>query len=113
MRINLKSLGCRLNEAELETWARQFQSEGHRIVHQAADADLIVLNSCAVTNDAVRKSKHLIRRTHRENPSAKLMVTGCYASLNPEDTKAVLGVDFVVANPDKSRDGCRSPVRPC
>ncbi len=103
MRINLKSLGCRLNEAELETWARQFQSEGHRIVQQAADADLIVLNSCAVTNDAVRKSKHLIRRTHRENPYAKLMVTGCYASLNPEDTKAVLGVDFVVANPDKSK----------
>ena len=103
MRINLKTLGCRLNEAELETWARQFQAEGHRIVQKATEADLIVLNSCAVTNDAVRKSKHLIRRTHRENPSAKLLVTGCYASLNTEEVKTVLGVDLVVANPDKGR----------
>ena len=103
MRINLKTLGCRLNEAELETWARQFQSEGHRIVQKSSEADLIVFNSCAVTNDAVRKSKHLIRRTHRENPSAKLLVTGCYASLNSDEVKAALGVDFVVTNSDKGR----------
>ncbi len=103
LRINLKTLGCRLNEAELESWARQFQAAGHRIVQKAAEADLIVLNSCAVTNDAVRKSKHLIRRTHRENPAAKLLVTGCYASLNTEEAKAALGVDLVVANPDKGR----------
>ena len=103
MQINLKTLGCRLNEAELETWARQFQSEGHCIVQKATEADLIVFNSCAVTNDAVRKSKHLIRRTHRENPSAKLLVTGCYASLNSDEVKAALGVDFIVTNSDKGR----------
>ena len=103
MRINLKTLGCRLNEAELETWARQFQAEGHRIVDQSAEADLVVLNSCAVTQDAVRKSKYLIRRTHRENPSAKLVMTGCYASLNPEEAKTALGVDLVVNNADKHR----------
>ena len=103
MRINLKTLGCRLNEAELETWARQFQAEGHQIVQHATEADLIVLNSCAVTHDAVRKSKQLIRRTHRENPTAKLLATGCYASLNPEEAGAALGVDLVVANPDKGR----------
>jgi len=103
LRINLKTLGCRLNEAELETWARQFQAEGHRIVDQSAEADLVVLNSCAVTQDAVRKSKYLIRRTHRENPSAKLVMTGCYASLNPEEAKTALGVDLVVNNADKHR----------
>lgn len=102
-KINFKTLGCRLNEAELETWARQFQAEGHRVINDAAEADLIVINSCAVTQDAVRKSKQLIRRTHRENPHAKLMVTGCYASLNPDETQAALGVDLVVANHDKER----------
>ena len=103
MRINLKTLGCRLNEAELETWARQFRSEGHNIVNSVNEADLIVLNSCAVTQDAVRKSKHLIRRTHRENPTAKLLVSGCYASLHPDEVKASLGVDLVVGNQDKGR----------
>ncbi|MCX7112123.1 MAG: tRNA (N(6)-L-threonylcarbamoyladenosine(37)-C(2))-methylthiotransferase MtaB [Proteobacteria bacterium] len=103
MRIHLKTLGCRLNEAELETWARQFQAEGHQIINNAADADLIVLNSCAVTHDAVRKSKQLIRRTHRQSPNAKLLVSGCYASLNPEEAKAALGVDLVVTNRDKGR----------
>jgi threonylcarbamoyladenosine tRNA methylthiotransferase MtaB len=103
VRIHLKTLGCRLNEAELETWARQFQAEGHRIVNTAVEADLIVLNSCAVTQDAVRKSKHLIRRTHRENPNAKLLVAGCYASLQPEEARAMLGVDWVVGNAEKGR----------
>ncbi|MDD5035139.1 MAG: tRNA (N(6)-L-threonylcarbamoyladenosine(37)-C(2))-methylthiotransferase MtaB [Methylococcaceae bacterium] len=103
MRVNLKTLGCRLNEAELETWAQQFQAQGHRIVPDDDEADLIVLNSCAVTQDAVRKSRHLIRRTHRENPSAKLVVSGCYASLNPDEVRQALGVDLVVSNADKAR----------
>lgn len=103
LRIHLKTLGCRLNEAEVEGWARQFQAEGHRIVNQATEADLVILNSCAVTQDAVRKSKQLIRRTHRENPAAKLMVSGCFASLQPDEAKAELGVDWVVANADKGR----------
>lgn len=103
MRVNLKTLGCRLNEAELETWAEQFRANGHRIVSDFDEADLIVLNSCAVTHDAVRKSRNLIRRVHRENPMAKIVVSGCYASLNSEEAKQVLGVDLVVGNADKAR----------
>jgi len=103
MRVKLKTLGCRLNEAELETWAQQFQADGHSIVQGADEADLIVLNSCAVTHDAVRKSRHLIRRAQRENPTAKLVVSGCYATLNPEEARDVLGVDLVVGNADKAR----------
>ena len=103
MRVKLKTLGCRLNEAELETWARQFQAAGHRIVPDAGEADLVVLNSCAVTHDAERKSRSLIRRLHRENPAARLVVTGCHASMNPKETGNALGVDLVVANADKDR----------
>ena len=103
MRINLKTLGCRLNEAELETWAQQFQKAGHHVVREASDADLIVLNSCAVTEDAVKKSRYLIRKTHRENPRAKLVVSGCYATLNQGEVANALSVDLVIGNADKAR----------
>lgn len=102
MRVSLKTLGCRLNEAELETWARQFQARGHHIVADREEADLLVFNSCAVTQDAVRKSRNLLRKAARENPAAKLVLSGCYATLNPEEA-ASLGVDLVVANTDKAR----------
>jgi len=103
MRVNLKTLGCRLNEAELETWAQQLDAAGHQIVAHHQDADLVVLNSCAVTEDAVKKSRQIIRRTHREAPSAKLVVSGCYATLNPQEVAESLGVDLVISNAEKSR----------
>jgi len=101
MLVHLKTLGCRLNEAELETWAQEFQNRGHQITRQAEAAQLIVLNSCAVTHDAARKSRQLIRRIHRDNPNAKLVVSGCYATLNQDEVAAAMGVDLVVGNSDK------------
>ncbi|WP_431064363.1 tRNA (N(6)-L-threonylcarbamoyladenosine(37)-C(2))-methylthiotransferase MtaB [Methylotuvimicrobium sp.] len=101
MYVHLKTLGCRLNEAELETWAQAFQQKGHQITRQAENANLIVINSCAVTQDAARKSRQLIRRIHRTNPAAKLVVSGCYATLNREEAEQLMGVDLVVGNQDK------------
>ena len=103
MNVHLKTLGCRLNEAELETWAQAFQKSGHAITKQAEAAQLIVINSCAVTQDAARKSRQLIRRIHRDNPQAKLVVSGCYATLNQEEASSLLGVDLVVSNKDKDQ----------
>ena len=103
MRVHLKTLGCRLNEAELESWARDFRHQGFSITNDASEADLVVVNSCAVTEEAVRKSRKLMRRTHRDNPNAKLVMSGCYASLDPAQAAAELGVDLLVANPDKER----------
>jgi len=103
MRVNLQALGCRLNEAELEGWATQFQQRGHRISADHAAADLIVVNTCAVTAEAVRKSRKLLRRTQRENPRAKLVVTGCFASLEGEALAREQGVDLVVPNQEKER----------
>lgn len=102
MLVHLKTLGCRLNEAELETWAVAFQNSGHGITQQPEHAQLIVINSCAVTQDAARKSRQLIRRIHRENPNAKLIVSGCYATLNQDEAQSLLGVDLVVSNKDKN-----------
>src|SRR5512137_119527 len=103
MKVHLKTLGCRLNEAEVETWAQAFQKAGHSITKQAEAAQLIVLNSCAVTTDAARKSRQLIRRIHRDNPQAKLVVSGCYATLNQDEAESLMGVDLVVGNRDKDQ----------
>ena len=103
MQIHLKTLGCRLNEAELETWAQAFQAAGHGITRNLADAQLVIINSCAVTQDAVKKSKQLIRRIHRDNPQAKLVVSGCYATLNEAEAAQLMGVDLIVSNNDKSQ----------
>jgi len=103
MKVHLKALGCRLNEAELEQWSQQFQAEGYAISRDESDADLVVLNTCAVTNEASRKSRYLINRLHRENPTAKLIVTGCHASLEPEQVADTLGVDLVIRNDQKTQ----------
>ncbi len=103
MRIYLKTLGCRLNEAEIETWSRDFQSRGHQITPHLADADLVVVNTCAVTGEAVRKSRKLMHKAHRDNPHAKLVVSGCYTSLETSGDARTQGVDLFVDNRDKDR----------
>lgn len=103
MKVYLKALGCRLNEAELEQWSQEFQAEGYRISRDGTGADLVVLNTCAVTNEASRKSRYLINRLHRDNPTAKLVVTGCHASLEPEQVADTLGVDLVIRNDQKAK----------
>jgi threonylcarbamoyladenosine tRNA methylthiotransferase MtaB len=101
MKIHLKALGCRLNEAELEQWSRDFTGHGHRIVKDAREADVVVLNTCAVTTEATKKSRKLMNRLHRENPQSKLVVSGCYATLEEAEVANRLGVDLVVNNQDK------------
>ncbi|NOR68724.1 MAG: tRNA (N(6)-L-threonylcarbamoyladenosine(37)-C(2))-methylthiotransferase MtaB [Methylomarinum sp.] len=103
MLIHLKTLGCRLNEAELETWAQAFQKSGHQITRDLNEAQVVIINSCAVTSDAARKSRQLIRRIHRDNPHAKLVVSGCYVTLNEDEAAQLLGVDLVVSNKDKNQ----------
>lgn len=101
MLVNFQALGCRLNEAEIETWASEFMQGGHEVTTDAAEADIVVFNSCAVTAEAERKSRQQIGRLQRTNPGARLIVTGCHASLDPAAVRARLGVDLVVENADK------------
>mgnify|MGYP001252836024 FL=1 len=103
MKIHLHSIGCRLNQAEIETMARQLQAGGHVIVGDAAEADAIILNTCAVTAEAARDARHLTRRFHRANEAAQIVLTGCYATLAPDVVAALPGVGRVVANGDKER----------
>ncbi len=101
MRIHLSALGCRLNEAELEQWAASFSRAGDQISTDPANADVLVMNTCAVTKEAVRKSRQKLQSLQRENPQAKLVVSGCYSELAPSSEMAELGVDLIVPNTQK------------
>jgi threonylcarbamoyladenosine tRNA methylthiotransferase MtaB len=91
MSVETITLGCRLNFAESETIART----------APPDEDWIVVNSCAVTNEAVRQTRQAIRRAHRQRPSAKILVTGCASELDPAAFATMPGVTRVVGNASK------------
>ena len=101
MKVYLETTGCRLNQSEIETIARQFRQVGHVIVSSAEEADLCVVNTCAVTGEATRSSRHIIRRLNRNNPHASIVATGCYAHLSPEIVRSLPGVTQVISNLDK------------
>ena len=91
MSVETITLGCRLNYAETETMARSAPT----------DEDWIVVNSCAVTNEAVRQTRQAIRRAHRQRPDARILVTGCAAELEPATFAVMPGVSRVVGNTNK------------
>ncbi len=101
MNIFLTALGCKLNYAEMEAVARRIESMGHRAVPTAQQAEWAIVNTCAVTHVAARKSRQLIRRLARARPDLRIAVTGCYADLAPGDVRAIHGVCLVVSNRDK------------
>jgi len=103
MRVYVTSLGCKLNQSEMDALAARLAQDGHQVVTSPADADLCVLNTCAVTHVAAQKSRQALRRLHRENPAARLVATGCYAELTPEDLRDLPGVERVVGNQDKEQ----------
>ena len=103
MKVYLETIGCRLNESEIEAMARQFVAEGHQIVADAADAQLQILNTCAVTSDASRASRQRIRQFRHAQPAAQIVVTGCYSELAQAEVEALPGVVHIVRNRDKGR----------
>jgi threonylcarbamoyladenosine tRNA methylthiotransferase MtaB len=105
-RVYLESLGCRLNQCERDTLAGQFAAAGYEVVPDVAQADLCVLNSCAVTRSAAGKSRRRLRVLRRANPGARLVLTGCYADLVGAGLADVDGpgtdtLDLVVCNAEK------------
>lgn len=103
MNVYLQSLGCRLNQSEIEAMTRQFAAAGHTVVSTPAQADVCIVNTCAVTAEAERKSRHRIRSLARANPEARIAVIGCYATLAPEQAGHLPGVAWIVPNTDKGR----------
>ncbi len=103
MKVYLQTLGCKLNESELESWARDFTARGDEIVTDPRAADTIVLNTCTVTSQAARKSRNLSRHLARENANAQIILTGCYATMSPDQARALPNVALLVPNADKDQ----------
>ncbi len=101
MKVHLQMLGCRLNQSEIDMMARQFEQQGHTITDNPAEAEQIIVNTCAVTNEATRSSRKLIRELNRANQSAEITVTGCYAQIQPSEIAVIDGVQRVVSNAEK------------
>ncbi|MGM0401341.1 MAG: tRNA (N(6)-L-threonylcarbamoyladenosine(37)-C(2))-methylthiotransferase MtaB [Chloroflexota bacterium] len=95
------SLGCKLNQAEIESLSRRVEALGHEVVADPQEADWAIVNTCTVTHVAARKSRQLIRGLHRENEELKLAVTGCYAEISSQELEAIEGVNLVVSNAEK------------
>lgn len=101
-KVSFHTLGCKLNFSETSTLAREFASGGFERTEQCDQADICVINSCSVTGDADKKCRNLIRKIHRQNPLAMIVVTGCYAQLKPQEIAQIDGVSIVVGNNDKA-----------
>lgn len=93
MSVELVTLGCRLNTAESETMREQARAAGLD--------DVVIVNTCAVTAEAVRQARQTIRRARRDNPNARIVVTGCAAQVQPETFAEMGEVDLVIGNDTK------------
>jgi len=99
------TLGCKLNFAESSTIARQLSEEGLARVDFDERADVYVINTCSVTENADRKCRNIIRKAKNTNPNSKVIVIGCYAQLKPNDIASIEGVDMVLGANEKFNIG--------
>ncbi|HUW07603.1 MAG TPA: tRNA (N(6)-L-threonylcarbamoyladenosine(37)-C(2))-methylthiotransferase MtaB [Williamwhitmania sp.] len=100
-RVAFITLGCKLNFSESSTIAREFEENGYRRVPPSSIAEVYVINTCSVTEHADKKCRQAIRKLISQSPNAKVVVTGCYAQLNPNELAAIEGVNIVVGASEK------------
>ena len=101
MKIRFVTLGCKLNFAESSAIGKALLEQGHIRAKQGEEADICVINTCSVTDNADHKDRQAIHRIHRQNPNAIIIVTGCYAQLKPEQIAQIEGVDYVLGQNEK------------
>ncbi|CAZ94152.1 MiaB-like tRNA modifying protein [Zobellia galactanivorans] len=100
-KVAFYTLGCKLNFSETSTIARGFQDEGFERVDFAESADMYVINTCSVTENADKRFKTIVKQAQKVNPDAFVAAIGCYAQLKPEELAAVDGVDLVLGATEK------------
>src|SRR6202142_3938824 len=100
-RFYIENFGCRATQADGAALERQFLERGFERAQVARDAEIVVLNTCTVTEGADKDARASIRRLQRVNPDCRILVTGCYAKRAPEELAALPGVTWVVGNSHK------------
>src|ERR1700689_1556529 len=102
-RFFVQNFGCRATQADGAALESLLAGRGFEPAAERAAADLVVLNTCTVTGAADEDARRAIRRAHRENPSARILVTGCYAQRAPQELAEMPGVEWVVGNSHKTQ----------
>lgn len=100
-KVAYHTLGCKLNFAETSAIGKQLADKGFTRVRSGEEADICIINTCSVTDTADHKCRQAIGRLHRLHPSAKIIVTGCYAQLKPKEIAQIEGVSLVLGNHEK------------
>ena len=101
--VSIVTLGCKTNQFESVAMGEQLAEAGYRQVDFASGADLVIVNTCTVTAATDAQSRNLIRRARRFNPQARVVVTGCYAQIDPQSLSQMPGVALVIGNQEKLR----------
>lgn len=96
--FSIENFGCRATEADASAMRRELQARGLAPTDEHASADVVVLNTCTVTAAADAQAREAVRKIHRANPAARIIVTGCYAQRAPEELATLEGVEWVVGN---------------
>ena len=100
-RIAFHTMGCKLNFSESSTISRDINGQGFEQVAYQSEADIYVINTCSVTENADKEARKLIRQAKRRNPNSSIVVIGCYAQLKPNEIAAMDGVDIVLGTEEK------------
>jgi threonylcarbamoyladenosine tRNA methylthiotransferase MtaB len=103
MRIAFTTLGCKINQVETDVLRQDLEARGNAIVPFSADADVYIINTCSVTAKSDYQCRQAIRSAVRRGQRATVVVTGCYAELNPGEIKKIAGVDHIVGTRDKDK----------
>ena len=99
--IAFYTLGCKLNFSETSTIGRQAKKEGFEVIDFSESADIYVINTCSVTENADKKCKRVVKDAKKNNPESSVVVIGCYAQLKPKEIIDIEGVDMVLGAAEK------------
>src|SRR6056297_2263937 len=102
-KVAFETLGCKLNFSETSSIKKDFSDSGYKIVEFDTSADIYIINTCSVTQNANSTCRKTVRRARQKNPDAFIAVIGCYAQLEPEEIASVEGVDAVLGAKHKFR----------
>ncbi|OGP88900.1 MAG: tRNA (N(6)-L-threonylcarbamoyladenosine(37)-C(2))-methylthiotransferase MtaB [Deltaproteobacteria bacterium RBG_16_48_10] len=101
--VAISTLGCKVNQFESEALTESLEKDGYRIVPFSEKADITIINTCTVTHRADFQSRQIVRRAYRSNSNTLLIVTGCYAQVDPERFLKIEGVRYLLGNQEKNR----------
>src|SRR6476659_11426515 len=99
--VAFHTLGCKLNFSETSTLSRMLENEGFEKKEFDDQADVYVINTCSVTDNADKECRQLVRRIQKRSPDSLVVITGCYAQLKPKEIAGIPGVDLVLGAAEK------------